>query len=199
MLGFFFFFWGCWINTSAKREQELEDGATVDVGESDLWLRRNGDVSTSFSEDGGDWGRAKQREAGDVAPRKGVVVGGAEGGYEQGRGDSQREIKERRSKHLPHLECDLGSCNQMGLRQVNKTDKKNRLNARERRRNERGIIPRWKGWRQRLRKKLVYYLGLESVGESREREIKDVGQTENRERRSDFGKIRSNLCSRASI
>lgn len=61
--------------------------------------------------------------------------------YEQERGDK----KERQSKHLPHLECDLGSCNQMGLRQVNKRDKKNRLNARERRRNERGIIPWWKG------------------------------------------------------
>lgn len=66
--------------------------------------------------------------------------------YEQERGDSRGgKKKERRSKHLPHLECDLGSCNQTGLRQVNKRGKKNRLNARERRRNERGIIPRWKG------------------------------------------------------
>lgn len=168
----------------------------MDVGESDLWLRRSGDVSTSFSEDGGDWGKAKQREARDEAPRGG---GGNEIWAKREGTARERKKKERRSKHLPHLECDLGSCNQMGLRQVNKRDKKNRLNARERRRNERGIIPWWKGWRQRLRKKLVYYLGLESVGESREREIKDVGQTENRERRSDFGKIRSNLCSRASI
>lgn len=47
-----------------KAERNREgDGGTVDIKESDYWLRQNGDVSTGFTWDGGiEEGREKYRE-----------------------------------------------------------------------------------------------------------------------------------------